>query len=326
MPFLCYRCHKWIYNCSPETHNISCRRYINTDRRNTNNSFYNNNIYNGNNHGSNNRYQVDNRNNNYGSYRSRYNRNRNRNRNNNICRNNYNNFNYFYNRNRRRNNYYRYQNRNHIIQNNNSRNNFPHSTNRESNNNRNNNFSNETDRNNIINIGNQISNISRILESINNDILDLDFIFDLQRSAQESNEEHNNRNISEDKNNDNENNNNNSNNLNYYGDEEEEAEEENEDENEEEEEDEELYLEDIYEVRNPIDQEVLDQFPITKIDDVSKLKENKCIICYEEFINGDEKMTVPCFHIFHPKCIDKWFKNHNSCPICKTEFTDVNIE
>jgi hypothetical protein len=186
------------------------------------------------------------------------------------------------------------------------------------NNNRNNNFSNETDRNNNRNTENQIPNISRILESINNNILDLDFIFNLQRSAQERNEERNNRNILEDEDNENDNNNNdNSNNLNYYREEEEEA--ENEDE-------EELYLEDIYEVRNPIDQEVLDRFPITKIDDVSKLKENKCIICYEEFINGDEKMTVPCFHIFHPKCIDKWFKNHNSCPICKTEFTDDNIE
>ena len=71
-----------------------------------------------------------------------------------------------------------------------------------------------------------------------------------------------------------------------------------------------------------IDTEMINRFPKNKIDDIKKLKDKNCVICLEDFKNGDETTTVPCFHIFHPICINKWFENHNKCPICNTEFKD----
>ena len=72
-----------------------------------------------------------------------------------------------------------------------------------------------------------------------------------------------------------------------------------------------------------LDEDLINSFPKTKIEDIGKLKEKKCIICLDEFKNGDENTTVPCFHIFHPHCINKWLEKHNICPICKTEFNKV---
>ena len=51
----------------------------------------------------------------------------------------------------------------------------------------------------------------------------------------------------------------------------------------------------------------------------NKLKEeNKtCVICYEDFKDNDDAIFLPCFHFFHTKCIKKWLKNKNFCPLCK---------
>jgi len=72
---------------------------------------------------------------------------------------------------------------------------------------------------------------------------------------------------------------------------------------------------------NGLDENIINSFPKTIIDDINKLKEKQCIICLEEFKKGDEQKTVPCFHVFHSDCINKWLTKNNSCPICKTEFS-----
>ena len=78
----------------------------------------------------------------------------------------------------------------------------------------------------------------------------------------------------------------------------------------------------------------LRSLPVFKIDEkfieISKNKENskkeqfnKCIICMENYEIGDEVETLPCFHLFHKECIDKWFKsNKDSCPICKNKISN----
>eukprot|EP00929_Paragymnodinium_shiwhaense_P083296 TRINITY_DN44335_c0_g1_i1.p1 TRINITY_DN44335_c0_g1~~TRINITY_DN44335_c0_g1_i1.p1 ORF type:complete len:401 (-),score=83.40 TRINITY_DN44335_c0_g1_i1:91-1293(-) len=45
--------------------------------------------------------------------------------------------------------------------------------------------------------------------------------------------------------------------------------------------------------------------------------ENKCQICIEEFADGDELRTLPCFHLFHAACVDQWLKVNSVCPTCR---------
>ena len=43
----------------------------------------------------------------------------------------------------------------------------------------------------------------------------------------------------------------------------------------------------------------------------------KCIICLEEWENGDLAYQLPCFHVYHSDCIDRWLEDNQSCPMCR---------
>jgi len=45
---------------------------------------------------------------------------------------------------------------------------------------------------------------------------------------------------------------------------------------------------------------------------------NSCSICLMPFKKRQVIKTLPCFHKFHAKEIDKWLATNNSCPICKS--------
>lgn len=42
-----------------------------------------------------------------------------------------------------------------------------------------------------------------------------------------------------------------------------------------------------------------------------------CQICMEDFEEGDELRTLPCFHLFHARCVDQWLKVNSICPTCR---------
>ncbi|XP_061359552.1 E3 ubiquitin-protein ligase At1g63170-like [Gastrolobium bilobum] len=44
-----------------------------------------------------------------------------------------------------------------------------------------------------------------------------------------------------------------------------------------------------------------------------------CCICLAKYVDDDELRELPCFHVFHVECIDKWLKINASCPLCKNE-------
>ena len=279
MPFRCYKCHKMIYNGTPEFHNIFCKDFYRNNNNNNNyNARYNRN--NGNDRYSNSNYTYNNRNNSINRYNPHYSRDDRNNRNNSIN----NRYNPHYYRDGRNN----ISNRNYIGNHNRYSNNIHINRNRNFDNNRyivlriNNNNSNSRNRH-------RNRNLNNILELINNDDLDLDFLFDPHSPLNERHGFNNELSL----------------NLNN-------------DRNDSSEEDD-FNDDDDYNNSNGVDESIINSLPKCVIEDVNKLDEKQCIICLEDFKNGEEKTTIPCFHIFHPNCINQWLKANNTCPICKTE-------
>jgi len=59
--------------------------------------------------------------------------------------------------------------------------------------------------------------------------------------------------------------------------------------------------------------------PTRTLADTTGLGEQtKCLICLDDFSDGDEIKTLPCLHIYHQACVERWLHTDNSCPVCKT--------
>lgn len=66
--------------------------------------------------------------------------------------------------------------------------------------------------------------------------------------------------------------------------------------------------------------------PTQKLSNLQHLGEQtKCLICLDEFQDSDELKTLPCLHIYHHKCVDRWLCTDNSCPVCKTPIGQVPV-
>ena len=50
----------------------------------------------------------------------------------------------------------------------------------------------------------------------------------------------------------------------------------------------------------------------------------KCCICLEEYRWLDKVVELPCKHNFHHNCIDKWFSNKCTCPVCRFNLNPEN--
>ena len=78
---------------------------------------------------------------------------------------------------------------------------------------------------------------------------------------------------------------------------------------------------------HPTDKNILNELPENRLDDVTKLDNEKknCLICLEDFKNGDKTLVLPCIHFFHTLCIKNWLKTQNTCPICKYKLIRSNV-
>lgn len=47
-----------------------------------------------------------------------------------------------------------------------------------------------------------------------------------------------------------------------------------------------------------------------------------CCICLNKYVDDDELRELPCSHVFHVDCVDKWLKINASCPLCKSELCE----
>lgn len=77
------------------------------------------------------------------------------------------------------------------------------------------------------------------------------------------------------------------------------------------------------EVAKPfINQEALEQVAPLRMrskDNVSEFKyDHNCNICTEEIDSNKMHRELPCKHVFHPECVDKWLlERDDKCPMCR---------
>lgn len=57
----------------------------------------------------------------------------------------------------------------------------------------------------------------------------------------------------------------------------------------------------------------------------STIAECECAICLTELEKGDKCRILPepCGHLFHLACIDQWFQQSQSCPLCKRSIRNI---
>jgi hypothetical protein len=63
-----------------------------------------------------------------------------------------------------------------------------------------------------------------------------------------------------------------------------------------------------------LSQDLLNSLP-SKPKDV----ECDCFVCLDKVSNETENVYLPCKHSFCKKCIEPWFKDHDTCPACRVK-------
>ena len=78
---------------------------------------------------------------------------------------------------------------------------------------------------------------------------------------------------------------------------------------------------------HPVDKDIIDRLNINFINEnmLPNIDGEKCMICLEDYQNGEKYISLPCIHRFHDQCILDWFRQNKNCPICKFVLTRKNI-
>ncbi|KAK9163890.1 hypothetical protein Syun_004792 [Stephania yunnanensis] len=76
--------------------------------------------------------------------------------------------------------------------------------------------------------------------------------------------------------------------------------------------------------------EIIDTFPTFLYSYVKDLKIGKgaleCAVCLSEFEEQETLRWLPkCDHVFHPDCIDAWLSSHSTCPVCRSDLSDLSV-
>lgn len=52
---------------------------------------------------------------------------------------------------------------------------------------------------------------------------------------------------------------------------------------------------------------------------------SNCSICFENFSHAPLEQ-LPCFHLFHAKCLIRWLETNRRCPICRSELSEKQFQ
>lgn len=63
------------------------------------------------------------------------------------------------------------------------------------------------------------------------------------------------------------------------------------------------------------------KLPCKEIEE--ELAKRECNICIETYMEGDSVIELPCTHMFHKQCIQKWLCTEKiNCPVCRRDMRD----
>ncbi|CAO2836640.1 unnamed protein product [Amaranthus hypochondriacus] len=86
----------------------------------------------------------------------------------------------------------------------------------------------------------------------------------------------------------------------------------------------------IHRASTGLDPAILTQFPILSITDIPNFDYKKdlmeCTVCLGSFEKDETLRLLPCEHIFHLLCIDRWLMNQTTCPICRADLCIMSDE
>lgn len=68
-------------------------------------------------------------------------------------------------------------------------------------------------------------------------------------------------------------------------------------------------------------QTLLERLPVSRLKEAAAGE--RCSICLEDLAAGAEVRTLPCMHVFHRKCIDKWLTTSGNRPRCPIDQVEV---
>ena len=71
----------------------------------------------------------------------------------------------------------------------------------------------------------------------------------------------------------------------------------------------------------PVPEDLLKTIPILPFK--SEMPYSRCNVCFEDFKTDESVRELLCKHLYHPVCIDTWFKEHPDCPICHADQRDL---
>ena len=54
-----------------------------------------------------------------------------------------------------------------------------------------------------------------------------------------------------------------------------------------------------------------------KLGNRMEIEHPSCCICISPIKTGEDTILIKCGHMFHHLCVSEWFKNKNSCPMCR---------